>query len=82
MGTISIGRLSGFATLSRTLRATQFVRPMLRLLFEYAANLFLHAYDRARQRYQLATMDECMLRDIGLTRADVAREAAKSFWQR
>jgi uncharacterized protein YjiS (DUF1127 family) len=39
-------------------------------------------YDRARQRFQLTAMDERLLRDIGLTRADVAREAAKSFWQR
>jgi uncharacterized protein YjiS (DUF1127 family) len=37
--------------------------------------------DRARQRRQLAELNDYMLRDIGLTRADVAAEIRKSFWQ-
>jgi len=37
--------------------------------------------ERARQRRQLAELDAYMLRDIGLTRADVASEIRKSFWQ-
>lgn len=37
--------------------------------------------DRARQRRQLAVMDNRLLRDIGLTRADVAAEMAKPFWR-
>ena len=37
--------------------------------------------ERARQRRQLAELNEYMLRDIGLTRAEVAAEIRKSFWQ-
>jgi len=37
--------------------------------------------ERARQRRQLAELDDYMLRDVGLTRADVASEIRKSFWQ-
>jgi len=34
----------------------------------------------ARQRRALARLDGCLLRDIGLDRADVAREAARARW--
>ena len=37
--------------------------------------------ERARQRKSLAKLDDRMLRDIGLTRFDVAREVEKPFWQ-
>jgi len=36
---------------------------------------------RLRQRKQLASLDDRLLRDVGLTRADVARETAKPFWR-
>lgn len=36
---------------------------------------------RAEQRQHMAEMSERMLGDIGLTRADLAREAEKPFWQ-
>ena len=36
--------------------------------------------ERARQRRQLAMLDDRMLKDIGLSRADVAREADKPVW--
>jgi len=38
--------------------------------------------ERARSRQLLQRLDERMLRDVGLSRADVARECAKNFWQR
>jgi uncharacterized protein YjiS (DUF1127 family) len=37
--------------------------------------------ERSRQRRQLAELDDYMLRDVGLTRADVASELRKPFWQ-
>ncbi len=37
--------------------------------------------DRARQRAHLASLDDRMLRDIGLSRVEVAREASKPFWR-
>ena len=48
-----------------------------RLLF----NLVLDWQDRSRERALLATYDDHMLRDIGLSRADVDRESRKPFWQ-
>ena len=37
---------------------------------------------RARDRAQLATFDDRMLRDIGLTRADAEFLSNKPFWRR
>jgi uncharacterized protein YjiS (DUF1127 family) len=36
---------------------------------------------RVRERRSLAAMDERLLRDIGITRLDRARECAKPFWR-
>lgn len=36
---------------------------------------------RARERRELLQMSEHDLRDIGLTRVDVIREAEKPFWR-
>ena len=38
-------------------------------------------HERARQRHQLRSLSDHMLRDIGLGRADIEAEAAKPFWQ-
>jgi uncharacterized protein YjiS (DUF1127 family) len=38
-------------------------------------------YDRHLQRRDLAQIDDHLLRDLGLTRDDVRRECAKSFWR-
>ncbi len=37
--------------------------------------------DRRRQRLVLSSLDEPMLKDIGLTRIDVQREIEKPFWR-
>jgi len=39
-----------------------------------------HALARRRQRAHLLRLDDHLLRDIGLTRADVLDEAARPFW--
>jgi len=36
---------------------------------------------RRRERRQLAELDERLLRDIGIERADALREARKPFWR-
>jgi uncharacterized protein YjiS (DUF1127 family) len=36
---------------------------------------------RARSRYELTTLSDGSLRDIGLSRCDVDFEASKPFWQ-
>ena len=37
--------------------------------------------ERAGQRHRLAELNDHMLRDIGLSRADVMAETTKPFWQ-
>jgi uncharacterized protein YjiS (DUF1127 family) len=37
--------------------------------------------ERVQQRRQLQLLNDHMLRDIGLTRADVFAEASKPFWK-
>ena len=36
---------------------------------------------RANQRHALAQLDDRMLRDLGLSRADVVLESRKPFWR-
>jgi uncharacterized protein YjiS (DUF1127 family) len=37
--------------------------------------------ERARQRRHLSELSDHMLKDIGLSRADVEAEAVKPFWR-
>jgi uncharacterized protein YjiS (DUF1127 family) len=46
-----------------------------------AIDTMLSWSERSRQRQLLLTLDDRMLRDIGLTRAQVERECGKPFWQ-
>jgi uncharacterized protein YjiS (DUF1127 family) len=46
-----------------------------------AFELALIWFERARQRRQLGELNDYMLKDIGLSRADVVGETAKSFWR-
>lgn len=38
-------------------------------------------WQRARERRRLRELEDHLLRDLGLTRADALREAAKPFWR-
>jgi len=58
-------------------------REFARTLQRFATNIFTTVLDwqeRARQRRRLSELDDRMLKDIGLTRADVSREVEKPFW--
>ena len=46
-----------------------------------AVDLLLTWQQRARDRRQLEALNDRMLRDIGLTRADVFAEGSKPFWR-
>jgi uncharacterized protein YjiS (DUF1127 family) len=46
-----------------------------------AIDLLLVWQQRARDRRQLESLSDHMLRDIGLSRADVFAEASKPFWR-
>lgn len=59
----------------------EFTRALRRLITDVFATV-LEWQERARQRRQLSELDERMLQDIGVTRADVDREIAKPFWVR
>lgn len=44
-------------------------------------DMFMAWLDRARQRRHLAELDDRMLRDIGLSRAEVDGEISQRFWR-
>ena len=46
-----------------------------------ALEVLLNWQERARQRAHLGALDERMLRDMGISRADAVREAAIPFWR-
>jgi uncharacterized protein YjiS (DUF1127 family) len=43
--------------------------------------VLLRWFEQARQRRQLGRLSDHMLKDIGLSRADVEAEVAKPFWR-
>ena len=45
------------------------------------AQSFQEWRERVRQRHALARLDDRLLRDMGLSRADVEQEVGKPFWQ-
>lgn len=53
----------------------------LALWLREVADLLLVWQERARQRRHLRALNDHMLRDIGLTRADVMAESSKPFWR-
>ncbi len=52
-----------------------------RTVFTVICRTLLLWRDRARQRAHLARLDHRMLRDIGISQADVVNEASKPFWR-
>jgi uncharacterized protein YjiS (DUF1127 family) len=56
-------------------------RPSLASRAGQVIDLVLTWHERARQRRHLRSLDNHMLRDIGLSRADVEGEADKPFWR-
>ncbi len=45
-------------------------------------DLLLSWCELARQRRDLASLDDSALRDIGLSRSDISAETEKPFWRR
>ncbi len=50
-------------------------------LFRRVMHIYRTWRERGRQRRDLARLNDRLLRDIGLTRADVEGEVMKRFWQ-
>ena len=49
--------------------------------FAAAFSLLAAWIERTRQRSALASLEDHMLRDIGITRAEATRECEKPFWR-
>jgi uncharacterized protein YjiS (DUF1127 family) len=56
------------------------LRPGLGAWLLRAVELVLDWHEVARQRRALLGLDERLLKDIGITRADAVREASRRFW--
>lgn len=67
------------ATPGASLYGREFIRALQNLSAQLLTTL-REWEERARQRRRLSELDDRMLRDIGLTRADVSREVEKPFW--
>ena len=78
--------LSGLRTTARSTPAAH-ISPKnislkgLNTLIVNAMDTVLDWQDRARQRRRLGEMDDHLLRDIGLSRADLEYESSKPFWR-
>jgi uncharacterized protein YjiS (DUF1127 family) len=55
--------------------------PFLAHIWHRASDALHVWHERAVARHELAELDDYILRDIGMTRGDVMREADKPFWQ-
>ena len=55
--------------------------PTIRVLLVGLVDLLIAWQERAIQRHRLAGLDERGLKDVALSRADIAPEVAKPFWR-
>ena len=53
----------------------------LREIAAFLAATLGHWQSRSRQRRRLMSLDDRMLRDIGISRAEAAEEFSKPFWK-
>lgn len=54
---------------------------LLAAIGAHAIGIVLTWFDRYRQRRALDSLNDYMLKDIGVSRADVDRETSKQFWR-
>ena len=73
--------LSGLRTATGPTPAADISLKGLSVLIVNAMDTVLDWQDRARQRHRLGELDDHLLRDIGLSRADLERESSKPFWR-
>lgn len=50
--------------------------------FAQFVDILLEWHERFRQRQLLLSLDDHLLKDIGISRADAEVEASKPFWER
>ena len=73
--------VSGDALRSGEIAAVRHAGARVRRWGAYALAQVLGWVERARQRRQLGTLDDRLLKDIGVTRREVERELARPFWR-
>ncbi len=76
-----MGTIIGSGRISRSPGRAAAAVGMLIALPLHAAQLAIHWIGIRRQRRHLASLDDRLLRDIGLDRGRVERELAKPFWR-
>ena len=69
-------KTTGTAT-PRAAKHGRFIAGVIGFLIDWT----VRGRERARQRHALALLNDTQLRDIGLTRRDMAAETAKPFWR-
>ena len=73
--------LSSLRTATRFNPAADISLKGLSALIVKATDTVLDWQERVRQRHHLGEMDDHLLRDIGLSRADLEHESSKPFWR-
>lgn len=68
------------ATLQGPVVVTYQGNPLIKFFTRILDNIWLWQ-QRAQQRHHLQQLNDTMLKDIGLTRADIESEVAKPFWR-
>ncbi len=71
--------LPGFTSEGRLIRAA--ASKAIAALARRVVNTLLTWDERARMRHQFESLDDRLLKDIGLTRTDTLRESGKPFWR-
>ena len=68
---------------SRSLREPWLARAIrgVNAALEHTVDALLTWHERGKMRRQLLTLDDRLLRDIGITRLDAQNEADKPFWR-
>ena len=74
-------RLRAQVRLERQLMLRAATPRLLSHLYRHAADAIRAWRTRLVMRHSLRELDDRMLRDVGLTRADVERELSKPFWR-
>lgn len=81
MNTTCVNTKEGVFDQATEVRAVDTLSNRLSRVFNGLVNALALWQHRADERRHLLELDERMLRDIGLSRYDALKEAAKPFWK-